>query len=130
MHSFQVKAQCTTVRQEEQGRLGKKKPPAWSDRSREARKKLHCAWGQYSTARAERQGKDMTLEQIRRSAKAVLIPTDVAEVLGCAPQSIRDQARNRPDLLGFPVTVVRRRTYIPRVAFLKYLDGENMEETE
>ena len=55
----------------------------------------------------------MTLEQIRRSAKAVLIPTDVAEVLGCDPQSIRDQARYRPDLLGFPVTVVRRRTYIP-----------------
>ena len=69
----------------------------------------------------------MTLEQIRRSAKAVLIPT---EVLGCDPQSIRDQARYRPDLLGFPVTVVRRRTYIPRVAFLKYLDGENMEVAE
>lgn len=72
----------------------------------------------------------MTLEQIRQSAKAVLIPTDVAEVLGCDPQSIRDQARNRPDLLGFPVTVVRRRTYIPRVAFLRYLDGENMGEDE
>ena len=72
----------------------------------------------------------MTLEQIRQSAKAVLIPTDIAGVLGCDPQSIRDQARNRPDLLGFPVTVVRRRTYIPRVAFLKYLDGENMEVAE
>lgn len=72
----------------------------------------------------------MTLEQIRRSAKAVLIPTDIAEVLGCAPQSIRDQARYRPDLLGFPVTVVRRRTYIPRVAFLRYIDGENMGEEE
>ncbi len=72
----------------------------------------------------------MTLEQIRRSAKAVLIPTDIAEVLGCAPQSIRDQARNRPDLLGFPVTVVRSRTYIPRVAFLRYIDGENMGEEE
>ena len=69
----------------------------------------------------------MTLEQIRRSAKAVLIPTDVAEVLGCDPQSIRDQARNRPDLL---VTVVRRRTYIPRVAFLRYIDGENIDKEE
>ena len=72
----------------------------------------------------------MTLEQIRRSAKAVLIPTDVAEVLGCDPQSIRDQARNRPDLLGFPVTVFRRRTYIPRVAFLRYIDGENIDKEE
>ena len=72
----------------------------------------------------------MTLEQIRQSTKAVLIPTDIAEVLGCAPQSIRDQARYRPDLLGFPVTVVRRRTYIPRVAFLRYIDGENMGEEE
>lgn len=72
----------------------------------------------------------MTLEQIRQSTKAVLIPTDIAEVLGCAPQSIRDQARYRPDLLGFPVTVVRRRTYIPRVAFLRYIDGENRNEEE
>lgn len=72
----------------------------------------------------------MTLEQIRQSAKAVLIPTDIARVLGCAPQSIRDQARNRPDLLGFPVTVVRRRTYIPRVAFLRYIDGESTSEEE
>ena len=72
----------------------------------------------------------MRLEQIRQSTKAVLIPTDIAEVLGCAPQSIRDQARYRPDLLGFPVTVVRRRTYIPRVAFLRYIDGENRNEEE
>ena len=72
----------------------------------------------------------MTLEQIRQSTKAVLIPTDIAGVLGCDPQSILDQARNRPDLLGFPVTVVRRRTYIPRVAFLRYIDGENRNEEE
>ena len=72
----------------------------------------------------------MTLEQIRQSTMAVLIATDIAEVVGCAPQSIRDQARYRPDLLGFPVTVVRRRTYIPRVAFLRYIDGENIDKEE
>lgn len=70
----------------------------------------------------------MTLEQIRQSSKAFLIATDIAEVLGCAAQNIRDQARNRPDLLGFPVTVVRSRTYIPRMAFLRYIDGEYLNE--
>ena len=70
------------------------------------------------------------LVALHGEAMANLLLKDVAEVLGCDPQSIRDQARYRPDLLGFPVTVVRRRTYIPRVAFLRYIDGENIDKEE
>ena len=67
----------------------------------------------------------MNIEQIRRADTVFLKPNDVAEVLGCAPQNLRDQARNRPDLLGFPVTVVGNRTLIPRKPFIAFVDGIN-----
>lgn len=35
----------------------------------------------------------------------------------------KQQARKRAEVLEFPVTVVRNRTYIPRAAFLRYVDG-------
>lgn len=61
----------------------------------------------------------MTLEEIKNSDKTVLTPGDVAPVLHCDPQWIRLAARERPDLLGFPVIVMRSRTKIPRIAFLE-----------
>lgn len=66
----------------------------------------------------------MTLSEIKQSDKAVLIPADVAEVLGCDPNNIRLAAHQRPELLGFPVIVVGSRVKIPRVPFLKYVCGE------
>ena len=64
-------------------------------------------------------GDDMTLDEIRASEKAMLIPADIADVLGADPQAIRTMAKKRPDLLGFPVCVVGSRTKIPRVGFLR-----------
>lgn len=65
----------------------------------------------------------MTLEEIRRSTKEVLTPCDVAGVLGCDPQSVRVTARQRPELLGFPVIIMKNRVKIPRRAFLEYMGG-------
>lgn len=65
----------------------------------------------------------MTLEQIRASDKLWLFPEDVAEVLGCNPQSIREQAHDDPSKLGFPTIVVGTRTRIPRIPFLNYFGG-------
>ena len=70
----------------------------------------------------------MNIGQIRQSDTAFLSPNDVAEVLGCGPQNLRDQARNRPDLLGFPVTVIGNRTLIPRKPFIAFVDGVNEEK--
>ena len=71
----------------------------------------------------------MTLQEIRASDKPMLIPTEIAEVLGADPQAIRTMARKRPDLLGFPVCVVGTRTKIPRQAFLNWFDGiDEMED--
>jgi len=63
----------------------------------------------------------LTLKEIRESDKEMLLPTDIAPVLGCNPHLIRLAARERPELLGFPVTVVGTRTKIPRKPFLAFL---------
>lgn len=63
----------------------------------------------------------MTLTEIRASNEPFLRPVDVAEVLGCTPQSIRLQAREYPEALGFPVVVLGTRTRIPRKPFLAFI---------
>lgn len=69
----------------------------------------------------------MTLEEIRASDKTFLTPADVAPVLGCDPHSIRLQAREFPEQLGFAVTVIGRRTLIPRKSFLRFMGEEAAE---
>lgn len=66
----------------------------------------------------------MTLDQIRESDRLFLVPTDVAGVLGCNPQSIRDVARKEPEKLGFPVCVIGTRIRIPRVPFMEFIGEE------
>ena len=66
----------------------------------------------------------MTINEIKLSTKEILTPADIAEVLGCDPQSIRVRARQRPELLGFPVIVLGSRVKIPRRPFLRYLGEE------
>ena len=65
----------------------------------------------------------MTLDEIRNSDKATLTPAEIAEVIGSDPQTVRLQARRCPERLGFPVCVIGTRTKIPRIAFLKWLEG-------
>ena len=63
----------------------------------------------------------MKLDEIRNSTKDVLTPRDIAEVLGSDPDDIRIQARMDPQKLGFPVIVIKSRTKIPRIPFLRFL---------
>ena len=69
----------------------------------------------------------MTLEEIRASEKLLLTPEEIAPVIGAHAQSIRAAAREKPELLGFPVTVVGTRTRIPRKPFLRFLGEEAAE---
>lgn len=48
---------------------------------------------------------------------------EVAEDLGCNPQSIREQAQRDPSKLGFPVSVVGSRVYIPREGYNNWKNG-------
>ena len=68
----------------------------------------------------------MTIEEIKRSEKAFLIPSDIAPVIHSDPQTSRVTARQRPELLGFPFTFTGNRMKIPRLAFLQWL-GEIRE---
>lgn len=67
----------------------------------------------------------MTLDEIRNSTKEVLTPADIADVLNCDPQDLRIQARMAPERLGFPVIIIKSRTKIPRVPFLRFLGADN-----
>jgi len=66
----------------------------------------------------------MTLDEIRNSTKEVLTPAEVAEVLGCDPQDIRVQARMAPERLGFNVAVIGTRVKVPRLAFIRWMEGQ------
>ena len=74
-----------------------------------------------------RQVNTMTVDEIRASNKDMLTPSDVAPVLGCHPFALNTQAKADPAKLGFPVSLVGTRLKIPRLAFLRWFDGE--EET-
>lgn len=65
----------------------------------------------------------MTIQEIEQSNKEMLIPTDIAPILGCDAHAIRLQARDDPKRLGFPVVLVGTRVKIPKAGFLNYLKG-------
>ena len=66
----------------------------------------------------------MTLDEIRNSTKEVLTPAEVAPILGCDPQDIRVQAKQHPERLGFNVAVIGTRVKVPRLAFIRWMEGE------
>ena len=65
----------------------------------------------------------MTIDEIRESNKSMLIPSDIAEVLGVTSYSITTQVRNdKRDGINsfcFPTIRIGTRTYIPRIPFLR-----------
>lgn len=65
-----------------------------------------------------------TLTEIEAINQDMLTPAIVAEYLGVSPQAIRVQAKNRPELLGFPVIVIGSRVKIPKNAFIKFFKGK------
>lgn len=66
----------------------------------------------------------MTLSEIKNLNKDFLNPADIATFIGCSPQVLRVIARTHPEKLGFPVCVIRTRVRIPRLAFIKWLNGD------
>ena len=47
--------------------------------------------------------------------------TEISGVLNADPQTIRITARQRPELLGFPVIVSGNRVKVPRIPFLRFM---------
>ena len=67
------------------------------------------------------------IDRLKTIRRACLLPEEVAGVRGCMPQSIRVAARQRPELLGFPVVIVGNRVKIPRIPFLNLMTGGTNE---
>ena len=65
----------------------------------------------------------MTLTDLEQLSAPTITPAQAGAVLGIDPNTIRWQARDDPSMLGFPVIVVKSRTYIPRLPFLRFLKG-------
>lgn len=66
----------------------------------------------------------MTLDELAALPTEVLTPAQVAPLLHLDQDTIRGQARERPELLGFPVIVAKSRVKIPKRPFIKFLQGE------
>ena len=73
----------------------------------------------------------MTRAEMETSTQEYLLAKDVAALLGMDANTIRFMARERPDLLGFPVTAYKNENSvtwhvkIPRRGFLYWLDYGN-----
>lgn len=66
----------------------------------------------------------MTLDEIKSSDKHFLLASEVAEILGTNPNTVRLQAHCAPEMLGFPVIVMGSRVKIPRIPFLNFMLGQ------
>ena len=67
------------------------------------------------------------LDKLKALPDETITVAQVAKVLRVDPQSIREAARQRPDLLGFPVIVYGRKVKIPRKPFIKFVQGEGLQ---
>lgn len=65
-----------------------------------------------------------TMADLKKRTDATITPAEAAAVLGMAPHWLRLMARERPGKLGFPVIVYGNRCRIPRIPFIRYLEGE------
>ena len=74
----------------------------------------------------------MTIKEIQSSTKEMLTPSDIAEILGCAPYTINVQVKqdiaDGVNSFGFPISKIGCRVRIPRRAFLRFILGTEGEE--
>ncbi len=66
----------------------------------------------------------MTIQDLKGMTCLNLTPAQAGAVLGIDPNTLRWQARDDPKKLGFPVIVVKSRTHIPRIPFIRFVTGE------
>lgn len=65
----------------------------------------------------------MTLDDLRSMDRETITPAIASKVLNCNPQWIRITAHQNKSRLGFPVIILNRRIKIPRLAFIRFMEG-------
>jgi len=68
----------------------------------------------------------MTLEDLEALPGEVLTCQQIAPLLCANPATIRCQAQERPEMLGFPVIVAGCRVKIPKRPFIRFMKGEQI----
>lgn len=63
------------------------------------------------------------LQTIKTLEDVTITPEQAAPVLKCTAQSIRLQAQEDPKMLGFNVSRIGGRTVIPRIPFIRFVEG-------
>ena len=70
----------------------------------------------------------MTLEQLEMLDKEMLVPTDIAPILGCMPYTINVVTRDGNNPFPFPIIRIGNRVRIPKMPFIKAMRGELEEQ--
>lgn len=65
----------------------------------------------------------MTWQEIKVSDKDFLTPADISSFIGCDPQTLRLSFREHPELIGFPCTMIGKYMHIPRLGFIRWVQG-------
>lgn len=65
-----------------------------------------------------------TLEDIEAIQRDYLLASEIAPYLNLGPQSIRYQAQEEPQKLGFPVIVCGNHVKIPKQPFINFMCGD------
>lgn len=72
----------------------------------------------------------MTFEEIKASDKDMLIPADICDILGVDKYSINVQVKQDKktgiNSFPFPTMLIGSRVKIPRKAFIKAMEGDNV----
>ena len=66
----------------------------------------------------------MTLEDIEKLPKEMLIPADVYRILGCSQYAINVATRDGKNPFPFPIIRIGSRVKIPKRPFIKAMRGE------
>lgn len=66
----------------------------------------------------------MTLDDIEKMPKEVLVPADIAPILGCNPYTINVATRDGKNPFPFPIIRMGTRVKIPKRPFIKAMRGE------
>ena len=69
----------------------------------------------------------MTLEQLEMLDKEMLVPKDIAPILGCNPYAINVATQDGKNPFPFPVIRMGTRVRIPKRPFIKAMRGETNE---
>lgn len=64
-----------------------------------------------------------TLEEIEALDKEMLVPADIAPILGCSPYTINVCTENGENPFPFPIIRMGRRVRIPKMPFVKAMRG-------